>query len=184
MCERWGFARVRRGIEQDAGNHPPLIGGGDRRVTAIAGGHAEQIVIRNQRQLKPIGQPFHEERRTQMCHGNTAATRKHIIATASQMFLTRGLVATNIADIMSAAGLTQGGFYRHFESKEQLIAEANQVAFDQLMDMFDKTAEGIPPGDAIATIVRLYLRQLRSNEPSHMCPLANLCSELGVQTIR
>lgn len=110
---------------------------------------------------------------------DTAATRKHIVATASRMFLTHGLVATNIADIMAAAGLTQGGFYRHFESKEQLMAEANHLAFDQLLDMFDRTVTGMTPADAIETIVCLYLRQLMSEDPLHMCPIANLGSELG-----
>lgn len=110
---------------------------------------------------------------------DTAATRKHIIATASRMFLEDGLVATNIADIMSAAGLTQGGFYRHFESKEQLIAEANQLAFDQLLDMFDGVVAEMAPAEAIKTIIRLYLGQLLSKEKGYRCPIANLGSELG-----
>jgi len=54
----------------------------------------------------------------------TAQTRKRIIDVAAKAFKSNGIEATGVAEIMSAAGLTHGGFYRHFESKEQLIAEA------------------------------------------------------------
>jgi len=109
---------------------------------------------------------------------DTAETRKRIISTASKVFLTKGLAATGIADIMVAAGLTQGGFYRHFESKEQLIAEANEAAFDQLMDMFERAIAGKPPAQALDTIVFRYLHQLQGRDPVYLCPLANLGSEL------
>ena len=108
----------------------------------------------------------------------TAETRKRIVATASRLFLTRGLAATGIADIMVAAGLTQGGFFRHFRSKGQLVAEANVAAFGQLMDMFERAIVGKPPTEALNTIVSLYLHQLQDKEPVYLCPLANLGSEL------
>ena len=108
----------------------------------------------------------------------TAETRKRIVATASRVFLTRGLAATGIADIMVAAGLTQGGFFRHFRSKGQLVAEANGAAFGQLMDMFERAIAGKPPTEAIDTIASLYLHQLQGKDPMYLCPLANLGSEL------
>jgi TetR/AcrR family transcriptional repressor of nem operon len=108
----------------------------------------------------------------------TAETRKRIVATASRVFLTRGLAATGIADIMVAAGLTQGGFFRHFRSKGQLVAEANGAAFGQLMDMFERAIAGKPPREALDTIVSLYLHQLQGKDPVYLCPLANLGSEL------
>jgi TetR/AcrR family transcriptional repressor of nem operon len=108
----------------------------------------------------------------------TAETRKRIVATASRVFLTKGLAATGIADIMVAAGLTQGGFFRHFRSKGQLVAEANGAAFGQLMDMFERAIAGKPPGEALDTIVSLYLHQLQGKDPAYLCPLANLGSEL------
>jgi TetR/AcrR family transcriptional repressor of nem operon len=108
----------------------------------------------------------------------TAETRKRIVATASRVFLTKGLAATGIADIMVAAGLTQGGFFRHFRSKGQLVAEANGAAFGQLMDMFERAIVGKPPGEALDTIVSLYLHQLQGKDPVYLCPLANLGSEL------
>src|SRR4051794_41787109 len=53
-----------------------------------------------------------------------AETRKRIVAAAAAEFRKNGIVATGLADLMKAAGLTHGGFYKHFESKDQLIAEA------------------------------------------------------------
>jgi TetR/AcrR family transcriptional regulator, transcriptional repressor for nem operon len=108
----------------------------------------------------------------------TAETRKRIVATASGVFLTKGLAATGIADVMVAAGLTQGGFYRHFGSKEQLVAEANRAAFEQLMDMFERAIAGKPPREALDTIVSVYLHQLQGKDSVYLCPLANLGSEL------
>jgi TetR/AcrR family transcriptional repressor of nem operon len=92
---------------------------------------------------------------------DTAETRKRIVSTAAQVFLDQGIAATGIADVMAAAGLTQGGFYRHFDSKEQLTRIA-----------------GKPPREALDTIVHLYLHQRRGKDPVFLCPLANLGSEL------
>ena len=108
----------------------------------------------------------------------TAETRKRIVATASRVFLTKGLAATGIADVMVAAGLTQGGFFRHFRSKGQLVAEANGAAFGQLLDMFERAIADKPPREALDTIVSLYLHQLQGKDPVYLCPLANLGSEL------
>ncbi|HEV3259824.1 MAG TPA: TetR family transcriptional regulator, partial [Gemmataceae bacterium] len=53
-----------------------------------------------------------------------AQTRKRIVTAASEEFRKNGIVATGLNDLMSAAGLTHGGFYKHFASKDQLVAEA------------------------------------------------------------
>ncbi len=108
----------------------------------------------------------------------TAETRKRIVAVASNVFLKNGLAATGIADVMVAAGMTQGGFYRHFESKEQLIAEASAAAFGELFAMFDAYTAGKPPQEALQMIVQRYLRQLQVEDAVYLCPLANLGSEL------
>src|SRR5260370_26783261 len=59
-----------------------------------------------------------------------AQTRRHILTTASQEFRRNGVNGTGLADLMSAAGLTHGGFYRHFKNKEHLAAEALTSALD------------------------------------------------------
>src|SRR5258707_12774360 len=58
----------------------------------------------------------------------TALTRERIVTAAASEFRQHGIVATGLADLMSPAGLTHGGFYRHFDSKDQLGAEASAVA--------------------------------------------------------
>ncbi|HEY9101913.1 TetR/AcrR family transcriptional regulator [Chitinimonas sp.] len=111
---------------------------------------------------------------------DTAETRKRIVLIASRLFLERGLAATGIADVMKEAGLTQGGFYRHFESKEQLIAEANEMAFDQIFTTIGKevAGQGLGPKGALDKIVQAYLYQHHAKQPVYLCPMANLGSEL------
>lgn len=108
----------------------------------------------------------------------TAETRKRIISVASQLFLEKGLAETGVAEIMAAAGLTQGGFYRHFESKEQLIAEANRSANETLFDSYQAAIKDKEPGEAMLTISSLYLTQVEREDAKALCPLANLGSEL------
>jgi TetR/AcrR family transcriptional repressor of nem operon len=108
-----------------------------------------------------------------------AATRERIVSTASKMFLAKGLEVVGMRDIMSAAGLTPGGFYRHFESKEQLIAEANSAAFDRLLAMFETQTAGMPAADALEKIVSLYLNQAQGEGNSFRCPLSMIGGELS-----
>lgn len=107
---------------------------------------------------------------------DTAETRRRIISIASNLFLTQGLAETGIADVMSASGLTQGGFYRHFDSKDQLVAEANRAANEELFRFYHMAIEGMSPSDAVEKIVHLYLYQAHGE--GSLCPLANLGSEL------
>jgi TetR/AcrR family transcriptional repressor of nem operon len=109
---------------------------------------------------------------------DTAETRKRIVAAAAELFLAQGIATTSILDVMVAAGLTKGGFYRHFESKEQLIAEANRLAFDYLFEMFESKIKGKTPKQALEAIVRFYLCQREIKELVYKCPLSNLGSEL------
>lgn len=109
---------------------------------------------------------------------DTEETRKRILSTATRMFLADGLAETGIARIMSAAGLTQGGFYRHFRSKEHLIAEANLAANDRMFEHFDRALAGQSPRQALANAVDMYLSQLDAEQCGGMCPLPNLGSEL------
>ncbi|GJI90487.1 TetR/AcrR family transcriptional regulator [Duganella hordei] len=107
-----------------------------------------------------------------------AESRKRIVATAKGIFLREGIAATAISDLMVAAGLTQGGFYRHFESKEHLVAEANALAFADTLASFEAAVAGKSPRDAVDAIVHRYLQQLQGTELDDLCPLSNLSSEL------
>ena len=61
-----------------------------------------------------------------------ARTRKRIVTAAAGEFRKNGIVATGLNDLMKAAGLTHGGFYKHFESKDQLVAEACAEAVEAI----------------------------------------------------
>lgn len=111
-------------------------------------------------------------------NAEAAETRKRIVATAAQMYMRQGYATSGIGDVMRAAGLTAGGFYRHFESREQLVAEATAVAFDELFAMFDAGTAGMPPAQAVEMFVKRYLHQLHDAEMHYLCPLANVASEL------
>jgi TetR/AcrR family transcriptional regulator, transcriptional repressor for nem operon len=102
-----------------------------------------------------------------------ALTRKRIVATAAAEFRKNGIVATGLNDLMKAAGLTHGGFYKHFESKDQLIAEACAEAVETLIAKL--TIGSGKPGVAVAT----YLSTDHRDNPSQGCPLAAIGSELS-----
>ncbi len=108
----------------------------------------------------------------------TLDTRKRILSTATRMFLADGLAQTGIASIMQAAGLTQGGFYRHFRSKEQLIVEASKAANEHMFAAFAEAVAGRTPQQALVLAVDMYLDQLSDHDCDGMCPLPNLGSEL------
>jgi TetR/AcrR family transcriptional repressor of nem operon len=94
---------------------------------------------------------------------DTAKTRVRIVAAAAQLFRARGIEATSVADVMSAVGLTVGGFYRHFESKEALVAEAIERASHEV------AAHGLDS----------YLSDAHRRHPGRGCPVAALCSEVA-----
>jgi len=99
--------------------------------------------------------------------------------TAAKMFLEKGLSGVGTRDVMAASRLTRGGFYRHFASKEQLIAEANGAAFDRLQDMLASETQGMSPPEALERIFALYLGQSRGKKQPYLCPLAMLGAELS-----
>ena len=63
----------------------------------------------------------------------TAETRHRIVETAAREFRSNGIHATGLADVMAAAGLRHGGFYRHFQSKDQLVAEACAAGMNSIV---------------------------------------------------
>jgi TetR/AcrR family transcriptional regulator, transcriptional repressor for nem operon len=99
-----------------------------------------------------------------------AETRKRIVTAAAGEFREHGIVATGLADLMKAAGLTHGGFYKHFESKDQLVAEACADAEEALIERVSAAGSG-----AGAT----YLSTVHRDNPADGCPLAAIGSELG-----
>jgi TetR/AcrR family transcriptional repressor of nem operon len=112
---------------------------------------------------------------------DTAATRARIVAVAARLFRARGIDATSVADVMSALGLTVGGFYRHFDSKEALVTEAIDAASRETTDRH-LTKSGPPAGGERVELLSLldqYLSHGHRQHPGQGCPVAALCSEVG-----
>ena len=107
-----------------------------------------------------------------------AETRARILSTASTMFLDKGLGTVGMRDVMAGANLTPGGFYRHFPSKDQLIAEATSAVFDRAFAMLESETVGKSPAQAVERIVSVYLGQAQVTNKPFLCPLAMLGAEL------
>lgn len=97
--------------------------------------------------------------------------RERIVQTASVLFRERGYDGVGIAELMSTAGFTHGGFYKHFQSKADLMAEAAAYSFAQSnaqMSDFD-----------IVSFVQKYLSREHRDAPGDGCTMAALCTDAG-----
>ncbi|RVU12600.1 TetR/AcrR family transcriptional regulator [Methylobacterium oryzihabitans] len=97
------------------------------------------------------------------------ANRERIVAAASRLFRERGFDGVGVADLMASAGLTHGGFYNHFRSKDALIAEACAQGFGEV-------AARYAGRDAI-TAIEGYLSRAHRDARGQGCPLAALSGD-------
>jgi TetR/AcrR family transcriptional repressor of nem operon len=107
----------------------------------------------------------------------TAASKTRIIAAAAKMLRARGFAATSVADVMHEAGMTHGGFYKHFQSKDELAAVAVRSAFETIAGRFDQTNEEDGPEAAAAAYLAQYLSKEHVEHPELGCPMAALGAE-------
>jgi TetR/AcrR family transcriptional repressor of nem operon len=107
-----------------------------------------------------------------------ADTHAAIVRQAAKLFRERGS-SVGIADIMDDAGLTHGGFYRHFESKDDLIVEAVAIALHELSDRLTRAAERAEQGHELEAIIIAYLSTDHLAHPETWCALAALAGDLG-----
>ncbi len=112
------------------------------------------------------------------------ATRGRILETASAAFRSRGVGGVGVADVMKSAGLTHGGFYAHFDSREALVIEAFAHAMDRSTERWRKLAERTPPDKRLATIVDSYLTPLHRDDPGHGCAIPTLGAEIARESPR
>ena len=104
------------------------------------------------------------------------ATRRRIIETAGRRLKRDGIDGSGVATLMKDAGLTNGAFYTHFASKDDLVATA---VCDQLREQREQLA-AVPPGRAgLEQIVRAYLSPEHRDNPEDGCPSAALLDEIG-----
>ena len=109
----------------------------------------------------------------------TAQTRDRIVSGASALFRERGLSDVSVAKLMSNAGLTHGGFYAHFDSREHLVAEAIRFALAQSAQHIYVGAlkDGRRPG--YSRLIERYLSPAHRDNPQSGCALASLGSEVA-----
>jgi TetR/AcrR family transcriptional regulator, transcriptional repressor for nem operon len=109
-----------------------------------------------------------------------AEHREQIITAAARRFRECGFDGISVADIMKEVGLTHGGFYRHFSSKDELVALAALQAMTEGVAKWQKVVDEAP-GDQLETVVDSYLSSRHHDHPERGCLLAALGSELSRQ---
>jgi len=109
-----------------------------------------------------------------------AEHRDRIIEVAAKRFREKGFDGISVADLMKEAGLTHGGFYGHFSSKEELIALASQRALRDTAETWDKVIEDAPESP-LKALVKYYLSSRHLSHPETGCLFASLGSEIARQ---
>ena len=106
-------------------------------------------------------------------------THARIVKKASVRLRERGAHGIGVADLMKDAGLTHGGFYAHFDSREALVIEAFGYAMDRSIAHWRKKAELTPPDKRLAAIVDSYLTPSHRDDPGHGCAIPALSAEIA-----
>lgn len=97
--------------------------------------------------------------------------RKHIVETAATLFRKHGFDGVGVADLMAAARFTHGGFYKHFNSKADLMAEASAIDLDTRHTQYSDLSD----------FFTQYLSRAHRDDRSHGCTLAALCGDAARQ---
>jgi TetR/AcrR family transcriptional repressor of nem operon len=103
-----------------------------------------------------------------------ALNRARIVDTAARLFRQKGYDGIGVADLMKSAGLTHGGFYGHFASKEDLLAEATAHALTRSVQRWQQKAAAASPAEALANIADHYLSVTHRDQPEHGCAVTAL----------
>jgi TetR/AcrR family transcriptional repressor of nem operon len=109
-------------------------------------------------------------------------THDRIVRTAAVAIRKHGFQGISIADLMEEAGLTHGGFYAHFESRDAMLAEALDEAASESLDRLSKAADGAKPEAALDATLDFYLSDRHVDAPERGCTLAALGSETARQS--
>lgn len=106
-------------------------------------------------------------------------SRKRILDAAARLIRENGVEATSVADVMTAAGMTHGGFYRHFANKDELVRAAFLEAVDRSVGAMDVPETEGAREEARKRYVATYLSQEHVESRGTGCPIAALGAELG-----
>jgi TetR/AcrR family transcriptional regulator, transcriptional repressor for nem operon len=115
-----------------------------------------------------------------MGHSQTQKKKNHerIVRTASKRFREKGLEAVGIADLMQEIGLTVGGFYKHFDSRDDLVVEALRYALSTRRRQAAAAASGGPPL-TYAKLVEDYLSEEHRDHPGSGCVISALAGDIA-----
>src|SRR5258708_16741474 len=120
-----------------------------------------------------------EEQALGVSREKAAENRRGIVAAAARLFRERGVEAVGLSELMKQAGFTQGGFYNHFESKADLVAEVLASAIAEGNAEFAKMARA--PVDESTTALRhyisWYLSQAHRDDIDHGCPVTGFAAD-------
>ncbi|BBI31289.1 TetR/AcrR family transcriptional regulator [Cohnella abietis] len=111
--------------------------------------------------------------------GHKLKVRGKIIQSAAQAFRTNGIRDISVPFIMKGAGLTHGGFYSHFDNKEQLVAEACRYAISDTLQLLQEAAEQQKQGPKINAVIDYYLSQYHRDVTEMGCILPALSGEIS-----
>lgn len=111
--------------------------------------------------------------------GHKARTRRRIVETAAALLRRKGVSGTGIGSVMREAGLTHGGFYGHFDSKDDLVADACAAGVREATRSLLDAASAVPPSGRMRAILSAYLTAHRRDQGT--CTLATLGGELARQ---
>ena len=106
-------------------------------------------------------------------------THDRIVRKASVRLREKGAHGIGVADLMKEAGLTHGGFYAHFDSREALVIEAFGYAMERSMEHWRKITGEVSPEKRLALIAEAYLSALHRDNPGHGCSIPALGAEIA-----
>lgn len=106
-------------------------------------------------------------------------THQKIVKDASRRLRAEGLTGAAVSMVMRDSGLTHGGFYKHFRSKDDLLAESLSEAFEQMADALTRAAKHSKPESAWKAVVKTYLSPEHCDHAECGCPMTALAPELA-----
>ena len=105
-------------------------------------------------------------------------TRARVLQAAARTLRVKGPHQLGVAEVMAEAGLTHGGFYAHFKSKDDLLGAAIDEAFSAGRGLFRRATDGKAPREALLNYIDRYVSMVHRDAPERGCPIAALTSDL------
>ncbi len=104
-------------------------------------------------------------------------TRTKVLRAAGAALRAHGTRGVGVAEIMRGAGLTHGGFYAHFRSRDDLVAQSIAFMFTEAGDRYRRWTEGMSPPQALAAYIDRYVSERHRDDPARGCPLTSLMAD-------